>query len=106
MTRLVGFAIAVVLATALAGCGNDYETKHEVAMAVSEALCHRLAECDLLAGQQENDCVSELVRALCPDATCNSAPSTGNERIDECIDALTELSCTAEELPAECYALF
>jgi hypothetical protein len=102
MARL---ATVVIVGALLVGCGTDYDTNRDALIAIGNAYCGRAAECGVIGSAQVEECVNGFVGDACNDIDCQAAPRASSDDIDQCIDALGVLSCTADNLPAVCNSI-
>lgn len=95
--------LAVIASLVLLGaCGNEYDNIRDAAIEMAKATCERAAECGELDNGDVDRCVDEFVGWICDSNDCSAKPHVSNDEIDDCVDALREMSCTSPITPAEC----
>ncbi len=92
--------VAMSLLGAGCGGGGDYDTIRDVVIAICEAGCDRIHECDesVDAGNCVNSCVSDI----CSLGDCSDPFEGSSSDVDACVDAFDDYACTNEALPAAC----
>ncbi|RMH38869.1 MAG: hypothetical protein D6689_18245 [Deltaproteobacteria bacterium] len=90
----------------IAGCGGGdshrYDSIREAAEAMGGALCNRAVECGELSASDRRACTNEIVDYICSQTACSARPSGTNDDIDDCIDDIDSMSCSADDLPSSC----
>jgi hypothetical protein len=99
------WGLIVGLLIGCGGGGGSFDTNRDALIAIGDAFCSRGAECGEIGSDEVQACVDVFVDAGCAEVDCNTAPQSSNEDIDDCVSALSDLSCTAENLPAVCNSI-